>query len=115
MNKPWNLQLRHFFCNFFIYLRHFRLGDVNDGNFNSSKMFNKDSMPDFMSIVGYAVAFLFVIFGLYIMLTPQIANSLSPEFRTIFGVVIIGYGIFRMVIIYQKGKHRKYSDDESDN
>jgi len=77
-------------------------------------MFNKDSMPDFMSIVGYAVAALFLVFGLYIMLTPYIANSLSKEFRTIFGVTIIGYGLFRMVIIYQKSKQRKYSDDESD-
>lgn len=78
-------------------------------------MLNKNSMPDFMSIIGYVVAALFVVFGLFIMLTPQIANSFSREFRTIFGVTIIGYGIFRMVIIYLKGKRRKYSDDESDS
>jgi len=77
-------------------------------------MFKRDSMPDFMSIIGYIIAALFVVFGLYIILTPQIANSLSKEFRAIFGVTVIGYGLFRMVIIYQKNKQRKYSDDEPD-
>jgi uncharacterized membrane protein HdeD (DUF308 family) len=77
-------------------------------------MFNKESMPDFMSIVGYAVAALFVVFGLYVLFTPQIAASFPKEFSTIFGIIVIGYGVFRMVIIYQKNRQKKYSDDESD-
>lgn len=78
-------------------------------------MFKRDSMPDLMSIIGYVVAALFIIFGLYIMLTPQIVNTFPNEFRIILGVTLIGYGLFRMVIIYQKSRQRKYSDEEQDN
>ena len=69
-------------------------------------------MPDIMTMVGYAVASLFVVIGLYILFAPQMA--IQKEFRTIFGVVVIGYGLFRLVIIYQKSKQRKESDDEAD-
>jgi uncharacterized membrane protein HdeD (DUF308 family) len=91
------------------------MGDVSTtGTLIQYAMLKKDSMPDIMSLVGYVVAALFVVFGLFIMFTPQIANSFSKEFRTIFGVTVIGYGIFRMVIIFQKSRRRKYSDDETD-
>ena len=70
-------------------------------------------MPNIMTIVGYAVAALFVVFGFYILFASQMLN-VPAEFRTIFGVTIIGYGLFRSVIIYQKSKQRKESDDESD-
>lgn len=70
-------------------------------------------MPDFMTIIGYVVAGLFVAFGLYILFAPQMVN-VPKEFRTIFGVTVIGYGIFRMVIIYQKSKQRKETDDETE-
>jgi prepilin signal peptidase PulO-like enzyme (type II secretory pathway) len=73
----------------------------------------RNSLPDLMTIIGYAVAVLFVVFGLYILLAPQMVN-VPKEFRTIFGVTVIGYGIFRSVIIYQKSKQRKESDDDTD-
>ena len=76
-------------------------------------MINMDKVPDFMTIIGYAVAALFLAFGLYILFAPQLVN-IPKEFRTIFGVVVIGYGLFRSVIIYQKSKQRKESDDESE-
>jgi len=76
-------------------------------------MIKRDSMPDFMSIIGYTVAALFIAFGFYIIFAPQMAN-IPKEFRMIFGVVVVGYGLFRSVIIYQKSKQRKESDDESD-
>jgi prepilin signal peptidase PulO-like enzyme (type II secretory pathway) len=76
-------------------------------------MIKRDVLPDMMTFIGYAVAVLFVVFGLYVILAPQM-KYVPKEFRTIFGVVVIGYGCFRAVIIYQKSKQRKESDDETD-
>ncbi len=66
-----------------------------------------------MTIIGLLIAALFVIFGLYVIFAPQL-GKIPPEFRNIFGVVIIGYGAFRAVIIIQKSKQRKESEDESE-
>jgi multisubunit Na+/H+ antiporter MnhC subunit len=76
-------------------------------------MINRNSLPDLMTLIGYLVAGLFVAFGFYILLAPQMVN-VPKEFRTIFGVTVIGYGIFRVVIIYQKSKQKKETDDESE-
>ena len=74
----------------------------------------RDSIPDLMTIIGYIVAALFVGFGIYVLFTPQVAEMFPKEFRTIFGVTVIGYGVFRLVIIYQKSKQKKNSEDEVD-
>ena len=76
-------------------------------------MVKKDLFPSVMTLVGFSIAALFVVFGLYVMFAPQMMN-VPKEFRTIFGVVIIGYGLFRGVIIYQKHKQGRVSDDEMD-
>jgi hypothetical protein len=39
-------------------------------------------------------------------------NTIPKEFRTIFGVVVIGYGLFRSVIIYQKRLRKGDEEDE---
>jgi hypothetical protein len=82
-----------------------KLNRISNGN-----MVNKDFFPGFMTIVGFAVAGLFLAFGLYIMFARQM-NYVPKEFRMIFGVVVIGYGLFRAVIIYQKSKQRRDIDD----
>ncbi len=74
-------------------------------------MINKDFFPSIMTLVGFSVAALFIAFGLYVMLAPHMAN-IPKEFRNIFGVITIGYGVFRSVIIYQKHKQGKGSEDE---
>jgi hypothetical protein len=74
-------------------------------------MIKKDSLPSIMTMVGFSVAALFIAFGLYVVLAPQMAN-IPKEFRNIFGVITIGYGVFRSVIIYQKHKQGKGSEDE---
>jgi prepilin signal peptidase PulO-like enzyme (type II secretory pathway) len=74
-------------------------------------MIKKDSLPDVMTIVGYVVATLFIAMGLY-MLFGAAMKSIPKEFRNIFGVVVIGYGVFRLVLIYQKSKVRKDMEDE---
>lgn len=75
-------------------------------------MIRKDTLPGVMTIIGYAVAALFVAFGLYVLFSPQMVY-VPKEFRNIFGIVVIGYGLFRGVIIYQKSRERK-EDDEND-
>jgi prepilin signal peptidase PulO-like enzyme (type II secretory pathway) len=76
-------------------------------------MIRKNSFPDIMTIMGFAVAALFLVFGLYILFSRQMAN-VPKEFRTIFGIIVISYGLFRSVIIYQKSKQRRNSDEESE-
>ena len=77
------------------------------------RMSNNDLFPLVMTVFGYAVAALFIVFGFYVIFAPQMAG-VQKEFRTIFGVVVIGYGLLRTVIIYQKSKQRKDYEDETD-
>jgi prepilin signal peptidase PulO-like enzyme (type II secretory pathway) len=79
---------------------------------NTTTMIKKDTLPGVMTIIGYAVAALFVAFGLYVLFSPQMVY-VPKEFRNIFGIVVVGYGLFRAVIIYQKSRERK-EDDEND-
>ena len=76
-------------------------------------MIKKKLFPDIMTIMGFTVAALFLAFGLYILFSPQMDN-VPKEFRTIFGIIVISYGLFRTVIIYQKSKQRRNSDEETD-
>jgi len=66
-----------------------------------------------MTIFGFIVAALIFVFGIYIMYVPKMAN-IPKEYQVIFGIVVIGYGLFRMVIIYQKSKQRKQAEDETE-
>ena len=74
---------------------------------------NRDSLPSMMTVVGFLVAALFVVFGLYVIFAKPMQN-IPREFRNIFGYIVIGYGVFRSVIIYQKHKERKDTDDENE-
>jgi prepilin signal peptidase PulO-like enzyme (type II secretory pathway) len=76
-------------------------------------MIMKKSIPDFMTLLGFVVAALFIGFGIYILFSHKMDN-VPKEFRTIFGVVVIVYGIFRSVVIYQKSKQRRDLDDETE-
>ncbi len=50
----------------------------------------------FNRIFGIAIASLFFILGLYILLSPSM-KYLSPESRVIFAVFLFLYGAFRIV------------------
>ena len=63
-----------------------------------------------MTLVGYAVAALFILVGFYVIFSKKLAIE-SKEMRNILGIVAIGYGVFRSVIIYQKSKHRNEEDE----
>jgi hypothetical protein len=76
------------------------------------KMTNKD-LPSIMTIFGFTVAALFIVFGTFILFSHHL-DYVPKEFRTIFGVVVIAYGLFRLVIIYQKSKQSNNPDEESE-
>jgi uncharacterized membrane protein len=84
-----------------------------NGPIKNRSMNNRDLFPSMMTVLGFSVAALFVVFGLYVIFAKQM-QSIPREFRNIFGVIVIGYGLFRTVIIYQKSKQRKGSDDENE-
>jgi divalent metal cation (Fe/Co/Zn/Cd) transporter len=79
-------------------------------------MIKKDFLQVFMTFFGLTVAGLIVIVGFYIVFSQriQLFQSWPKEIRTIFGVFIISYGLFRSVVIYQKNKNRRDSDNESE-
>jgi hypothetical protein len=79
-------------------------------------MIKKDFLQVFMTIFGITVAGLIVIVGFYIVLSRRIPvfDSWPKEIRTIFGVFIISYGFFRSVVIYQKSKQRRDTNDETE-
>ena len=79
-------------------------------------MIKKDFLQVFMTLFGLTIAGLIVIVGFYIVFSQRIVvfQSWPKEIRTIFGVFIISYGLFRSVVIYQKNKNRRDSEDESE-
>jgi hypothetical protein len=77
-------------------------------------MIKRDLLPNIMTMVGYAVAALFVILGFFMVFSPQVKNVLPTDFRNIFGFVMIGYGLLRTVVIFSKSKQRKEEEDETD-
>jgi hypothetical protein len=79
-------------------------------------MIKRDFLQVFMTFFGLAVAGMIVIVGFYIIFSHRIPlfQSWPKEVRMIFGIFIISYGLFRSVLIYQKSKNRRDSEDESE-
>jgi len=69
----------------------------------------KNFLPDVMSIFGIIVAALFIILGLYLIFSSGF-NNIPKETRTILGVVVMIYGVFRSVTIFQN--RNKNEEDE---
>ena len=64
------------------------------------------SMQKLMVYIGYAAAVVFILLGIAIMTTELFPTTLytSAQVRIIFGVVMILYGIYRIVIITIKNR-----------
>jgi hypothetical protein len=79
-------------------------------------MIKRDFLQVFMTYFGLAIAGMIMIVGFYIVFSHRIRifESWPKEVRTIFGVFIISYGLFRSVMIYQKSKNRRDSEDEAE-
>lgn len=70
-------------------------------------MIKKTEVGQGMKIVGIISVILIVIAGIYLLLSPTF-NNWPKNIRTIFAIIIIVYGFFRLVIIFQKFKKRRY-------
>ena len=66
-------------------------------------MIKKEYLPQLMFILGIFKVILMIVLGIYIFLSPSF-NYLPKYFRTIFAIIIIAYGLFRLVNIVYKFK-----------
>ena len=59
-----------------------------------------------MSIFGIILVFLLIATGFYILLTPSF-EYVPRYFRTVFVVLIFGYGLYRSVNIFNHYKNKE--------
>jgi hypothetical protein len=69
-------------------------------------MIKKDISGQVMSIFGLMMVIMLIIAGIFILISPSLGNW-PKNFRTIFAIVIIAYGLFRLVNIIMKFKNRE--------
>jgi len=62
-------------------------------------MIKKEYIAQLMLIFGIMMVILILVSGIYILLSPSL-NYWPKYFRTIFAVVIFGYGFYRSVNIF---------------
>ena len=71
-------------------------------------------MAKLMLYIGYAAAIIFIGLGIAILFTdlfPSINSLGGIQFKNVFGVVIILYGIYRIVMITLK---KRKSDEDAE-
>jgi hypothetical protein len=61
---------------------------------------NRSTIRAAMLIMGILMILLFVGLGAYILLTPAFAKVISPQYRPVFGGMLILYGLYRSWRIY---------------
>jgi uncharacterized membrane protein len=68
------------------------------------------NMQKLMVYIGYTAGVLFVMLGIAVMVTDLFPTTINGQVKNIFGVVMILYGLYRIVII--TFKNRKTDEDE---
>ena len=68
------------------------------------------SMQKLMVYIGYTAGVIFIMLGIAVMLTDLFPTTINEQVKIIFGVVMILYGIYRIIIITLKQKSR--TDEE---
>lgn len=61
-----------------------------------------------------AVGSLFVFFGVYILAMDWMPGTFDPKFKTMTGIVMICYGIYRIVHTYYQHDHLAEPDQENE-
>lgn len=61
-------------------------------------------MHNFLRYFALLIAALFILCGIIILFTNIISSRLPEQFRIIMGIVLILYGIFRIVVTLSKKK-----------
>jgi len=67
----------------------------------------KEVLSQVTLILGILKIVLIIVLGIFILMSSHF-DYLPKYFRTIFAVVIMGYGFFRLVGIIYKLKNRRY-------
>ncbi len=55
-----------------------------------------------MKYFAYAIAILFILLGIAILSEFFITINVPSQFRVMIGIVLVLYGVFRLVMIYSK-------------
>lgn len=61
-------------------------------------------MQNLMMYIGYAAGTIFVLLGLGILFTNLLPSYLPTQFKVMMGVVLILYGVFRIISTLFKNK-----------
>ena len=69
-------------------------------------MIKKEYIAQMMLIIGIITVILILLSGVYILLSPSL-SYLPKYFRSVFAVVIISYGFYRSVNIFNKFKYKE--------
>lgn len=68
-------------------------------------MIKKENLAHLMSIFGIMKVILIIVLGTYILISSRF-DYLPKYFRPVFAMVIIAYGVFRLVNILFKFKNK---------
>lgn len=74
---------------------------------------NKLSFSKIMSYFGTAIALSFVLLGVYVLITDQF-EYIPWNYRLIFGILMLSYGVFRMVNNYFKTRSESSEVDNDE-
>ena len=69
-------------------------------------MMKKENFAQIMLIFGIVTVILIIFLGIYILVSPTF-SYLSEYLRTIFAVVVIGYGSYRLVNMFHLYKNKE--------
>lgn len=73
---------------------------------DETEMTKKEYLPPVMLILGIMKVIFIIILGIFILLSSSF-DYLPKYFRTIFAIVIIAYGLFRSVSVFNKFKKKE--------
>ncbi|KAF0152018.1 MAG: hypothetical protein FD143_1487 [Ignavibacteria bacterium] len=71
------------------------------------------NMQKLMVYIGYTAGALFIMLGIAVMVTDLFPTTINENIKIIFGVVMILYGLYRIVILSFKNQQRD-RNEESD-
>jgi len=73
---------------------------------DKAEIMKKVNFAQIMLIFGIVTVILIIVLGIYILITPTL-SYLSKYLRTIFAVVVIGYGSYRLMNMFHLYKNKE--------
>ncbi|MFQ3580013.1 MAG: hypothetical protein SNJ71_07740 [Bacteroidales bacterium] len=66
-----------------------------------------------IQIISYTIVMLFILLGI-VLITGLYFSYIDINYRIIFGSLMIAYGAFRAINLYNRNTIKKYSNDEEE-